>query len=272
MKWIREHKLISALVSILLALAIVFVVSLSQTESDNVVSDVVNRGMGAVSGGLTSAVRGIKNTFTGIFAYKSLSRELEDAQKENANLKRQLTEAKLQREQLEELEDLSALLNYDYTNKKFDIVSADVISYDGSNWTNIMTINEGTEEGIEIGDAVVNGIGLVGRIEEVGKGWSKVVSITDEDCKVSFKLARDRKQLGIAHGNEDGTISGFMLNGESLVSEGDILVTSGLGTYPKGLEIGTAKKVAYNSNTLLKELVVEPAVDFKSIDKVAVIK
>ena len=72
-------------------------------------------------------------------------------------------------------------------------------------------------------------------------------------------------------GNEKGSVSGYMIDGESLVSEGDVIITSGLGTYPPGLEIGSVKSVTYNSNTLLKEITVELAVNFKSLDKVAVI-
>ena len=44
-----------------------------------------------------------------------------------------------------------------------------------------------------------------------------------------------------------------------------------MGTYPAGLEIGNIKSITYNSDTLLKEIVVEPAVDFKSLKKVSVI-
>ena len=194
-----------------------------------------------------------------------------ELQKENNSLKRQLAEAKIEKEQLDQLEELSQLLNYEYTKKEFKIVSADVTSLDGANWTNVFTINIGSEMGVEVGDAVVNGMGLVGKIQDTGKGWSKVTSIIDDNSKVSFKLARDSKQLGVVAGNAMGEVSGYMLDSGSLVSQGDTIITSGLGTYPEGLEIGTVQDVAYNSNTLLKEVTVEPAVNFKSLEKVSVI-
>ena len=115
-------------------------------------------------------------------------------------------------------------------------------------------------------------MGLVGRVCETGDGWSRVVSLIDEGSDVSFKLVRDRKQLGIASGDKSGEISGYMMDAGSTVSQGDIIVTSGLGTYPAGLVIGNVKTVVYNSNTLLKEITVEPAVNFKGLEKVAVIK
>ena len=271
MRWIREHKLITALLVILLALGIIFVVSVSSTIQDNPVSSVANQGASVVSKGLSTVGNGIRNTVSGILSYRSLQKQVEELEAENLELKLKVSEESMTKEQLEELQDLSELLNYDYTKKKFDIVTADLISMDGSNWTNVFTIGKGTESGIKEGDAVINGNGLVGKVESTGKGWSKVVSIIDDGSKVSFKLARDRKQLGVVSGNEEGGISGYMIDADALISEGDTIITSGLGTYPAGLEIGSVKTVTYNSNTLLKETTVESAVNSKCLDKVAVI-
>lgn len=91
--------------------------------------------------------------------------------------------------------------------------------------------------GVEVGDAVVNGMGLVGKIQDTGKGWSKVTSIIDDNSKVSFKLARDSKQLGVVAGNAMGEVSGYMLDSGSLDFAGGYDYHTGLGTYPEGLEI-----------------------------------
>ncbi len=272
MRWVREHKLISVLIAILLILAIIFAVSIISAGSGNAATDFVNKGMSVVSGGFSSVAKTIRDNVSGIFSYKSLQAQIDKLESENEQLKKQLVETKLDREELEQLEELSDVLNFEYISKEFDMVAADITSLDGSNWTNIFTINRGSESGIEIGDAVVNGMGLVGRISDTGEGWSKVISIIDDDSQVSFKLVRDRKQLGVVSGNENGSISGYMMDAESTVAEGDVIVTSGLGTFPKGLEIGNVKSVVYNSNTLLKEITVEPAVNFRGLEKVAVIK
>ena len=62
-----------------------------------------------------------------------------------------------------------------------------------------------------------------------------------------------------------------MLDEDSTVAEGDILLTSGMGTYPEGIEIGSVRSVTSNSNTLIKEITVEPSVDLNSLRKVSVI-
>lgn len=271
MRWMREHKLITALLLVFLLLLLIFAASMAAGGRFAHVTEPINTGVSKVSGIFSKAGNTIRDNVKGIFSYRSLQKEVEALKSENAELTRQLTEEKLTKQQLDELKELAEALNYDYTEQKFDIVTGDVISLDGSNWTNIFTINCDTESGIKVGDAVVNGIGLIGKVEETGEGWSKVMSLIDEGSKVSFKLARDRKQLGVVSGNEKGEVSGYMIDGEALVSEGDVIITSGLGTYPEGLEIGSVKSVTYNSNTLLKEITVELAVNFKSLDKVAVI-
>ena len=111
----------------------------------------------------------------------------------------------------------------------------------------------------------------MGKVSDAGEGWAKVASIIDSGNKVSFKLSRDGGQLGIVTGNSQGYISGYMLDEESTVVEGDILLTSGMGTYPEGLEIGNVRTVVNNSNTLIKEITVEPSVDLNSLRKVSVI-
>lgn len=272
MRWIKEHRLLSTILSLLLVLIIIFVISVIRGAEGNGFTDILKSGETVLDKGFTGVKDTIHDNVVGIFSYRKLQGEVERLTKENNELNKKITEAKLNKEELEELRELSEILNFDYTKKKFRYVSADVISMDGSNWTNIFTIDRGEKAGIEVGDAVVNGMGLVGRVEEVGSNWAKVISIIDTDSKISFKLARDRKQQGIAMGDASGNISGFMMNADSTVAEGDVLITSGLGTYPEGLEIGNVKTVTYNSNTLLKEITIEASVNFKELDKVAVLK
>jgi len=227
--------------------------------------------MSYISKPFTAVTRTVRDTVSGLFSYRQLQEDLETLTAEKEELERQLALSALAKNELEELRELSELLNYEYTSETFDVVTADITSFDGSNWTNIFTIDCGTEAGIEIGDVVVNGDGLIGKISDAGEGWAKVVSVIDDGTKVSFRLARDRKLLGVVEGNQQGKINGYMLKGDANVAEGDIIITSGMATYPAGLEIGTIQSITYNSDTLLKEITVEPAVDFRSLQKVSVI-
>ena len=146
MRWIREHKLISALLAILLALVIIFCVSVARGGADSSAMDVVSKGIDVVSGGLSSVADTIKKNVFGIFTYKKLEADIEELQKENNSLKRQLAEAKIEKEQLEQLEELSQLLNYEYTKKEFKIV----ICGGGSTYTAGIVKNLLEEEELKI--------------------------------------------------------------------------------------------------------------------------
>lgn len=270
MRWIREHKLIAGLLALLLVLVLIFLLSLGDREN-NTVTGGINEAMSYVSKPFTAVTRTVRDTVSGIFSYKSLQAQVEELTTEKEALERELAQAALKKSELEELRELSGLLNYDYTEEEFQVVTADITSFDGSNWTNIFTIDRGTEAGIEAGDVVINGDGLIGKISQAGDGWAQVVSIIDDGAKVSFMVARDRKLLGVVEGNQQAQIAGYMLKGNASAAEGDIIITSGMGTYPAGLEIGTIKTITYNSDTLLKEITVEPAADFRSLKKVSVI-
>lgn len=270
MRWIREHKLIAGLVALLLVLVIIFVVSIA-TGGSNPLTNVINEGTSGVSGFLSSLGDGIREQVVGLFSHNQMQDRIDQLEEENDQLKRELAAAKLDESQLEQLEELSQLLNYDYTEQNFEVVTADVTLKDGSNWTNTFTIDRGTEAGITEGKVVISGAGLVGKVQDAGEGWAKVVSIIDSGNHVSFKLSRDGKQLGIVTGNSQGYISGYMLDEDSTVAEGDILLTSGMGTFPEGIEIGSVRTVTNNSNTLIKEITVEPSVNLNSLRKVSVI-
>lgn len=271
MRWIREHKLMAGLLALLLALVIVFVVSIAFGGGNNALTGAINKGASGVSGFLSSLGNGIRSQVVGLFSHGEMQDRIDELEEENDQLKRELAAARLEESQLEQLQELSELLNYDYIKQGYEVVTADVTLKDSSNWTNVFTIDRGTEAGITEGKVVIDGSGLIGKVSDAGEGWAKVVSIIDSGNKVSFKLSRDGKQLGIVTRNSQGYISGYMLDEDSTVAEGDILLTSGMGTYPEGIEIGSVRSVTSNSNTLIKEITVEPSVDLNSLRKVSVI-
>lgn len=271
MKWIKKHKLISSILLLLIILVLIFVISITAGKGSNPFTSALNGGNSSVSGVLSSFGGNLRDGIEGFISNKDLKSRIDKLEEEKADLERQLAEAKLEAGQLQQLSELSGLLNYDYTKEQFNVVSCDISLRDNSSWTGVFTIDRGEEAGIREESVVISGVGLVGKVCEVGKGWAKVRPIISENNKMSFKLIRDEAQLGIVSGNSKGGFEGYMFDPESSVAESDIVVTSGMGAYPEGLEIGKVTSVIYNSDRLIKEIVVEPAVNFISLRKVAVI-
>lgn len=188
-------------------------------------------------------------------------------------MKEQLTKTSLSAHELKELKELSKVLNFKGISSKDDIVTGDILAMNmnGGGWMNVFTINVGEENGIKAGDVVVCGDGLVGRIHSVGKGWAKVTSVIDEASKISFKIDGNLQLIGVVEGSPEGELSGFMLDSKAKVTEGDKIITSGMGVFPAGIEIGRITKVGYDSNEQLQKVKVKPSVEFKSLQKVSVI-
>lgn len=271
MKWIKSHKLISFLLAVVVLSLLLLAGSVAMGGSGNVLTRFAATVYTAVEKPISGIAGGISDNISGIFSYKEIQKENQALKEENQALKEQVTSLTLSANELKELKELSKVLNYKGISGGDDIVSADVVSMDGTNWMNIFTINAGTESGIGQGSVVVCGEGLVGRVQDAGKGWAKVVSLIDESSKITFKVSGNLKLIGVVEGSSDGVLSGFMLDSSAKVTEGDRLVTSGMGIYPAGIEIGRITKVRYDSDEQLQKIDVKSSVDFKSLQKVSVI-
>lgn len=202
----------------------------------------------------------------------TLEEENKTLQAENERLHQQLIEAQLLANEYEDLLSLRAALNYAENQELDNYVTANVIAKDTGNWYSMFTIDKGTSDGITKNSAVMNGDGLVGLVYEVGSNWGKVITIIDNKSNIGFEVIdADQTYDGVLHGSVDAVISGELLDPRAEVGIGNIVVTSGLGIYPKGIHIGHISEVIYDDDNLLISVVVEPSVNFKNIDRLFVI-
>jgi rod shape-determining protein MreC len=191
---------------------------------------------------------------------------------ENELLNKKLTEALLTDSEYEDLQSLISALNYVEHVGIDNYVTVNIIAKDTGNWYNMFTIDAGTNDGITKNSAVMNGDGLVGLVYEVGSNWGKVVTIIDNKSSIGFEvLDSDQTYDGILHGDVNAIISGELFDPQAVVGVGNVVVTSGLGIYPKGIHIGHISEVIYDEDELLTSIVVESSVNFRNIDRLFVI-
>lgn len=271
MKWLKKYKKILLPVLTVLVLLTAVLISVQNIPGGSGPDGLLKTGTSAVQEPLTKGENGIRGFFGSLFRFQEIARENEALKEEIAGLKRENTQNALKTQELEELRRLASALDYTAESSEKQTIAADVISMDGANWFNLFTINRGTESGVYPDAIVVTGDGLTGRVLETGQGWSKVIGIIDESNKVSFKVLRDPTLLGVLHGDGLSGLTGYMLDGKASVIEGDMLVTTSIGMYPEGIEIGTIKEVRFDNDTQLKKVTIEPVVNFKNIQRVAVI-
>lgn len=270
MKKFKKHKLLWILICVLLALIIIIGVSFARNGGTDPVSEGAQSAVNTVEKPVSSATGGISVFFRGIFQFKELETENDELRAEIDALKEKNRKLTLEKEQYEELKELEQIFDVDSITEQ-KTVGADVVSVDSSNWMSVFTISRGTESGIKVDDVVVDANGLAGRVIDAGKGWAKVSSVFEEANNISFRVYRDRKLVGIASGDGKEGMKGYMLDNSAGIIEGDTIITSGIGIYPKGIEIGKITKVELNRDTQYKEVTIKPAASVKSLQKVAVI-
>ncbi|MCG0275255.1 MAG: rod shape-determining protein MreC [Thermosediminibacteraceae bacterium] len=200
--------------------------------------------------------------------------------RENEELKKQVAELLAYKhkflEYSEENARLRRMLDFKEKNPEYDMVAAEVIGRDPSNWFHMIIINKGRKSGISENMAVVTERGLVGYTVDVGEDWSKVLMLLDNRMSVSAMIQRTRDN-GILKGNIAPAPPGYakmvFLPADAQIVKGDKVISSGLGgIVPKGILIGEVVEVKKESDNLTQYAIVKPAVDFQKLEEVFVIR
>ncbi len=176
----------------------------------------------------------------------------------------------------EELARLQELYQLDQSYSEYDKVAAQVISKDPGNWYDTFVINKGSADGIEKDMNVIANGGLVGLVVEVETNCATVRSIIDDSSSVSGMTA-STSDTCIVSGDlrlmDEGKLAFSQMSTENAVAVGEQIVTSNISDkYLRGILIGYVSEVTEDSNHLTNTGYITPAVDFKHIQEVLVIK
>ena len=166
---------------------------------------------------------------------------------------------------------LRSLLGFKQKARKYS-TPALIIGRDPNNWSSIIFIDKGKNDGIVQDMVVISGEGLVGRVREMGETMSKVMLVNDIDSKVGAIVQRNRDQ-GLLIGTSEGKCKLIYLSLDSDVKKGDKILTSGMGgIYPKGILIGQVTEVAKERGRLYKYAIIEPSGELSKLEEVLCIK
>lgn len=209
-------------------------------------------------------------------------KDIDAVRKENETLKARVSELENQNRELisyrEKMDELRSALSLKDRFEGYMIVGGNVIAKDPGNWFNSFKIDVGMKDGIEIDYPVVSGSrGLIGRILASDATTSRVLSIIDKDSSVSGWISKPGGGPVIVRGDltlrDQGLCIMDRIPTEVDVAVNDIVETSGLGgIYPKGITIGKVIDVRQTNSELNRYAVIEPAVDFKRLEEVYVLK
>lgn len=201
---------------------------------------------------------------------------------ENEKLKKTINEQSFKLHQLSEAKAennrLRRLLNFKQ-RYSMETVGAEVIANDPRSDFRTITLDKGSEEGIEAFLPVVVSEGLVGRTADVGQNVSRVLLITDPNSAVDVVVQRSRaRALLVGTKVKTKLKSNYYLsrleylNRKSDIRNGDVVVTSGLdGVFPPGIPVGMVDNLEYNIRGVFRNAQVIPFVDFNNLEEVLVV-
>lgn len=156
----------------------------------------------------------------------------------------------------------------------FDMELCSVVSVAGSGFQSALTLSRGTLSGIEEGDPVITGDGLVGFVSEAGLNYCTVTTVINADFTAAAVVSRTREVV-ITQGSfelaADDCLKIAYLENDADIHEGDRIVTSG-GSYPPDLMIGQVLSVQPESHGVCSFAQLEPAVSLDELSTVFVIK
>ena len=167
-----------------------------------------------------------------------------------------------------ELRDLLAMAD----RTELDTLAARVVALAPSNFEWTITIDVGSDDGLERGMPVVDGNGLVGRVIQVTPTASRVLLAIDPSFSAAARSA-STGEVGVIDGRGGDPMVLRLLDPQARIEEGEAVVTSSYlgGVFPAGIPVGTVSEITDGAAPLTREVLVNPYVDFTRLHHVLVV-
>ncbi len=144
--------------------------------------------------------------------------------------------------------------------------SARVVADTSTPFVRAILINAGARDGLEKGQAVLNHLGLVGRVDGASSDAARILLLTDINSRIPVRLADDRVK-GLASGSNGALLKINYLPEGATPQIGERVVTSGDGgLMPAGLPVGLVEAIDEDGSVFVR-----PHVDTSRLDYVRVL-
>lgn len=214
---------------------------------------------------LISPVGDAANAVTDIFRVRAENERLRERLSVLEERRRSVTDLERENEELRALLELR-----DRTG--LETIAARTVALGPSNFEWTITIDRGSNHGVERDMPVISAAGLVGRVIQTTPNASRVLLAIDPNFAASARVARNG-ETGMIDGRGGDPMLFRPLDPEADIQVGDEIVTNSYqgGTYPGGIPIGTVASVGDASTLMSLEVQVRPYVDFTRLHHLLVI-
>lgn len=232
-----------------------------------------------VKGVLTPVRTGISQLTDQAEKLYSYMFEYESIAAENESLKQQLAEIQDEARNADavarENERLRALLNLQESAEVYTFTDGYIISWSSNDWSNTITINRGTNVGIEKDMCAVTANGeLVGLVSEVGTNYAVIKTVLDSSLEISATISGSGYNGMVKGGYTLETPDKLQMNylpSAATIHINDQVVTTGSTVYPRNLILGYVIDAGFDETGVAKFALLEPAADIKSLEQVFII-
>ncbi|TKB55982.1 rod shape-determining protein MreC [Ferrimonas aestuarii] len=160
---------------------------------------------------------------------------------------------------------LRALLRSEVRTESRRMV-AEVMYVDRDPFKDQVLIDKGLNEGVYIGQPVLNEAGVVGQVTDVSPTTARVLLIADYTHAIPVRVARNDVRA-VAHGK--GKLNQLELSNVAMstdIREGDLLISSGLGQrFPEGYPVARVSSVVRDEGMTWATVTAEPVADLERI-------
>ena len=230
--------------------------------------------VGPVEATTAAAVRPFRKTFAYLDANDDLRDDVARLSAQNSQLRSEASRAPLDRNRLEELDGLTHTAN----QTGYALVAARVVGMGPmQSFSRTVTIDAGTSSGIRKDMTVLNNDGLVGRVLSTTRSTANVLLVVDTDSFVGGRLGSNN-EIGTLRGrgvtDDRGRLDLDLVDNAVTPGKDDVVVTWGSENgvpYVAGVPIGRVESVYSTPRELAKHAVIDPFVDFTSLDVVGVV-
>jgi rod shape-determining protein MreC len=217
----------------------------------------------------------VASPFVGFFhaATGNDSAELAALQKQNDRLRAELAQNQVSKADQAELANLLRLSGKD----GYKVVAASIIAA-GGEYSDTVTINAGSRDGVAPDETVLNGDGLVGVVKAVTGGTATVELATDASSTVGVRMA-GTGQIGALTGTGETMVGTdemrlTLFSATAVLHPGEVIVTFGsVGgrPYVAGVPVGEVITVTSQQGSLTQSALVRPFADFSGLGVVGVV-
>lgn len=216
-----------------------------------------------------SLTAGVLESSDNISDYFDLAEVNNDLAEENAMLMQELQQLKQNFDRQGGARPIDSSLT-----KKYEFIKAEVVNNSTRRFTNYITVNRGSAQGVEPDMAVIDNQGVVGKVKAVSKNFSVINSILHADVLISSKIKRTGNLCTTQWGGIDpykAQLKYVPLHVD--LQKGDSIVTSGFNAvFPQDILIGTIDSFEAKDDDIFYEVEINLASDLNQLSYVYLIK